>query len=121
MICPRCKAADTRVADSRAEADGVGVRRQRACKAPACGHRFTTWETTFNAVAKRRREAARSARRLAANPEYFRAHDRARDPNRRLHAQAKSEAAETGEPLDQVLVRWGLLTSTPDSMEKARG
>lgn len=111
MICPRCKAADTRVADSRTEADGVSVRRQRICKAPACGHRYTTWETGINPFARLRAEADRSARRYAANPEYFRARAKARAPERRLRDQAKAEAAETGEPLSQILERWELAPS----------
>ncbi len=43
MYCPFCAALDTRVADSRLAADGGQVRRRREC--PACGVRFTTYET----------------------------------------------------------------------------
>ncbi|OIO54356.1 transcriptional regulator NrdR [Candidatus Peregrinibacteria bacterium CG1_02_54_53] len=42
MFCPRCKAADTAVVDSRIAEDGRAVRRRREC--PKCNHRFTTFE-----------------------------------------------------------------------------
>ncbi|MDD3762634.1 MAG: transcriptional regulator NrdR [Nevskiales bacterium] len=42
MQCPFCKAADTRVVDSRLAEDGAQVRRRRECE--ACGSRFTTFE-----------------------------------------------------------------------------
>ncbi|HEU0198027.1 MAG TPA: transcriptional regulator NrdR [Nevskiaceae bacterium] len=42
MQCPFCKAADTRVVDSRLHEDGVQVRRRRECS--QCGRRFTTYE-----------------------------------------------------------------------------
>lgn len=42
MQCPFCKAADTRVIDSRLAEDGTQVRRRREC--PACDGRFTTFE-----------------------------------------------------------------------------
>ena len=43
MICPFCGAADTKVIDSRLVAEGENVRRRREC--PACGERFTTFES----------------------------------------------------------------------------
>jgi transcriptional repressor NrdR len=42
MQCPFCKAADTRVIDSRLAEDGSQVRRRREC--PVCFGRFTTFE-----------------------------------------------------------------------------
>ena len=42
MHCPRCKAADTAVIDSRLAEDGRAIRRRREC--PKCDHRFTTFE-----------------------------------------------------------------------------
>ena len=42
MRCPFCNAADTRVIDSRAAAEGTQVRRRREC--PKCERRFTTYE-----------------------------------------------------------------------------
>lgn len=42
MQCPFCKAADTRVVDSRLIEDGNQVRRRREC--PACQARFNTFE-----------------------------------------------------------------------------
>jgi transcriptional repressor NrdR len=42
MQCPFCKAADTRVIDSRLYEEGTQVRRRREC--PHCGNRFTTFE-----------------------------------------------------------------------------
>jgi transcriptional repressor NrdR len=43
MHCPFCGADATRVVDSRLAAEGGQVRRRREC--PACGSRFTTFET----------------------------------------------------------------------------
>lgn len=42
MQCPFCKAAETRVVDSRLAEDGSQVRRRRACE--RCDGRFTTFE-----------------------------------------------------------------------------
>jgi len=42
MHCPRCKAEDTAVIDSRVAEDGRAIRRRREC--PKCEHRFTTFE-----------------------------------------------------------------------------
>ncbi|HUP90744.1 MAG TPA: transcriptional regulator NrdR [Solimonas sp.] len=54
MQCPFCKAADTRVIDSRLAEDGSQVRRRRVC--PNCDGRFTTFEraqVTMPSVVKR--------------------------------------------------------------------
>ena len=42
MRCPRCRADDTKVIDSREAEDGSAIRRRRACV--QCAHRFTTYE-----------------------------------------------------------------------------
>lgn len=42
MKCPHCKAASSRVVESRPAADSAAVRRRRECS--QCGHRFTTYE-----------------------------------------------------------------------------
>lgn len=42
MRCPRCKADDDRVVDSRASSDGAVIRRRRECL--ACFFRYTTYE-----------------------------------------------------------------------------
>ncbi|ALM10368.1 MAG TPA: transcriptional regulator NrdR [Candidatus Peribacter riflensis] len=42
MYCPRCKAEDTAVIDSRLAEEGRAIRRRREC--PKCNHRFTTFE-----------------------------------------------------------------------------
>jgi transcriptional repressor NrdR len=42
MRCPRCRADDTKVIDSRESDEGAAIRRRRAC--PQCSHRFTTYE-----------------------------------------------------------------------------
>lgn len=42
MHCPRCRADDTKVVDSRESADGTAIRRRRECV--SCHHRFTTFE-----------------------------------------------------------------------------
>lgn len=43
MRCPFCNAEDTSVINSRVSEEGDRVRRRRLC--PACGKRFTTYET----------------------------------------------------------------------------
>jgi transcriptional repressor NrdR len=40
--CPRCKADDTRVVDSREAEEGASIRRRRQCT--GCDTRFTTYE-----------------------------------------------------------------------------
>lgn len=42
MRCPKCRADDTKVIDSREADDGSAIRRRRSCL--ACAHRFTTYE-----------------------------------------------------------------------------
>jgi transcriptional repressor NrdR len=42
MHCPFCRAADTRVLDSRDSAEGTIIRRRRECE--SCKRRFTTYE-----------------------------------------------------------------------------
>lgn len=42
MRCPRCRAQDTKVIDSRETEEGAAIRRRRSCA--ECGHRFTTYE-----------------------------------------------------------------------------
>jgi transcriptional repressor NrdR len=42
MRCPRCRADDTKVIDSRDAEEGSSTRRRRLCA--SCQHRFTTYE-----------------------------------------------------------------------------
>jgi transcriptional repressor NrdR len=42
MRCPRCRADDTKVIDSREAEEGSSTRRRRLCV--GCQHRFTTYE-----------------------------------------------------------------------------
>jgi transcriptional repressor NrdR len=42
MQCPKCKAEDTAVIDSRMSEGGRAIRRRRECE--KCGHRLTTFE-----------------------------------------------------------------------------
>lgn len=42
MVCPKCKALDTKVIDSRVAEQGKAIRRRRECE--KCGRRFTTFE-----------------------------------------------------------------------------
>lgn len=51
MRCPHCRSDDSRVVDSRAFDDGLGIRRRRECV--ECGRRFTTTETSVLFVVKR--------------------------------------------------------------------
>jgi len=60
MVCPVCRAGDTRVIDSRD--DENAVRRRRECQ--ACKHRFTTYE---RAEASRLFVAKKDGRREAYN------------------------------------------------------
>ena len=43
MHCPFCRHTDTKVIDSRVISEGSQTRRRREC--PACGERFTTFES----------------------------------------------------------------------------
>ncbi len=51
MNCPFCRAAETRVVDSRSNDDGTAIRRRRLC--PSCSQRFTTVESMSMLVVKR--------------------------------------------------------------------
>ena len=51
MHCPFCRAADSRVVDSRATNDGTSIRRRRQCS--VCGRRFTTVESPSLNIVKR--------------------------------------------------------------------
>jgi transcriptional repressor NrdR len=51
MHCPFCRAADSRVVDSRATDDGASIRRRRQCS--VCGRRFTTVESPSLNIVKR--------------------------------------------------------------------
>ena len=51
MRCPYCRSDDSRVVDSRAFDDGLGIRRRRECT--ECSRRFTTTETSVLFVVKR--------------------------------------------------------------------
>lgn len=42
MRCPKCRAGDTKVIDSRDAEEASSIRRRRACV--ECAHRFTTYE-----------------------------------------------------------------------------
>lgn len=47
MRCPNCRAADTKVVDSREAEGGAAIRRRRVCD--TCGERFTTFERSESA------------------------------------------------------------------------
>jgi transcriptional repressor NrdR len=51
MRCPFCKSDESRVVDSRAFDEGLGIRRRRECT--ECSRRFTTTETSVLDVVKR--------------------------------------------------------------------
>lgn len=42
VLCPSCRASETKVVDSRLAAEGAAVRRRRQCL--SCASRFTTYE-----------------------------------------------------------------------------
>jgi len=46
MRCPKCKAVDDKVIDSRSSRDGALIRRRRECL--KCGARFTTYEEIYH-------------------------------------------------------------------------
>lgn len=45
MRCPKCRAQDDKVIDSRSSRDGALIRRRRECL--KCGARFTTYEEAY--------------------------------------------------------------------------
>ena len=51
MRCPFCRSEESRVVDSRAFDEGLGIRRRRECT--ECARRFTTSETSVLYVLKR--------------------------------------------------------------------
>ncbi|MFP3915762.1 MAG: transcriptional regulator NrdR [Actinomycetota bacterium] len=53
MRCPECRAADTKVIDSRPADDGTSIRRRRLCA--ACDRRFTTYERHERVLMVRKR------------------------------------------------------------------
>ena len=67
MRCPRCSSADSRVIDSRVEADGAERRRRRECN--RCGERFSTFEKTAVSLPQ---VVKRSGDRAAFDPERLR-------------------------------------------------
>lgn len=103
MRCVRCE-AETAVLDSRAAAMNT-IRRRRECT--ACGHRFTTYESTVSparALKQISGQAERSRRwYLNLSPEVREA--RAKRIN--LRAAARAEAKATGEPVASVFNRYG--------------
>ncbi|MBB5762138.1 transcriptional regulator NrdR family protein [Methylorubrum rhodesianum] len=101
MICPKCK-ADTRVKDSRPHADDPTViRRRRQCD--GCGHRFETQEGTVDIVGTRAAKRARAIRfRSRLGTEKY----REMKVGWRLRKAAAAEAAETGQPVAEILARW---------------
>lgn len=103
MICPKCS-ADTRVIDSRPhDSDDRVIQRRRACT--ACGHRFSTWESTIDIAALRARQRrAQAAYKLRMDP----AVRAARVARSNLRRDAKVEAAETGRPLEDVMRAWDI-------------
>ncbi len=67
MRCPKCKAEDTKVIDSRIIEDGFAIRRRRECS--SCGYRFTTYERVdmdFVILKKDGRREAYSREKLLA-------------------------------------------------------
>ncbi|KAB7783458.1 hypothetical protein [Methylorubrum populi] len=107
MICPKCS-ADTRVIDSRPEMGGKVIRRRRICVAVGCAHDFDSYESTLNVVARRQREAAGMRAYRRANPERAREQDRQKAKSRALRVSAEVEAAETGQPLEDVMRAWDI-------------
>lgn len=110
MICPKCS-ADTRVVGTRPEMGGKVIRRQRVCAAVDCGHGFDSYESTFNVVARRQRQAANTRIYRLVDPERARDQDRRKAKGRALRAAAEAEAAETGRPLAEVMRAWDLKPS----------
>lgn len=110
MICPKCS-ADTRVVGTRPEMDGKVIRRQRICVAVACGHDFDSYESTFNVVARRQRQAANTPIYRLVDPERARDQDRRKAKGRALRVAAEAEAAETGRPLAEIMRAWDVKPS----------
>ncbi len=104
MICPRCD-GKTQVTDSRGAPHNT-IRRRRECV--ACGHRFTTYESTISPLRTLKvvgGQAERSRRYYQNLPEDVRKARAKRSNNR---AAAREEAARTGEPVAAIYKRMGV-------------
>jgi hypothetical protein len=110
MICPKCS-ADTRVVGTRPEMGGKVIRRQRVCVAVACGHDFDSYESTFNVVARRQRQAANTRIYRLVDPERARDQDRRKAKGRALRLAAEQEAEATGRPLAEIMRAWDVKPS----------
>ena len=104
MRCLRCDGA-TAVTDSRSAPENT-LRRRRACV--ACGHRFTTYESTLRPVRVLKAiegQAVRSRRYYQSLPEEVR---KARAKRSNQRSAARQEAQRTGEPVAAIYKRWGI-------------
>lgn len=108
MICPKCSAG-TQVVNSRTHRiDETVIQRRRACV--ECGHRFNSFESTYDIAAKRAADRARRASVMSTmGPEQ---HDRHND-RRRMQRYAREEAAK-------ILLRWEAAKPGPASSLRQR-
>ncbi|AWI89243.1 hypothetical protein C0214_13825 [Methylobacterium sp. DM1] len=89
MICPKCS-ADTKVVNSRPHREDASViQRRRACV--ECGHRFNSFESTYDIAGKRAADRARRATVMAGIS--AEEHDR-HNERRRMQRYAREEAAK---------------------------
>lgn len=101
MNCPRCGGV-TSVINSRSAPSNT-TRRRRQCD--ACGHRFTTYESTVNQakLVEQRRSASRNHRSRLTPEER-----QAQDKRGHMRREARAEARRTGEPVKAIYERWGV-------------
>lgn len=97
MRCVSCKKDTTRVVDSRPNEDGFGVVRQRRCT--ECGHRFATYESTFNPAADKQSKRERYARYRINRGDHRRA-------QQREYQSAKRAAKALGLTIPEVRELW---------------
>lgn len=102
MKC-RC-GGETTVFDTRDGAENT-VRRQRECT--SCGHRIRTIEIVGSIDVIRKYRDERRARKKRWWGRMSPEQRRAWKTRERLRTTARRETKETGEPVEQIYIRWG--------------
>lgn len=107
MNCVKCS-GETRVVNSRPHKDDATViQRRRWCD--ACGHKFNTYESLTDDVARRARVSAKRTAEKARQRARFSEDDLAKRRERnRLYMEAYRHAQDTGRDVTEIRKEWGI-------------